>query len=315
MRRVDDLFEVRYGHSLELNRLEQCTDEPRVAFVSRTAKNNGVSAWVRPIAGLDPAPAGSLSVSLGGRNYTLETSLQVNKHYCGRDVSYLIAREPMTEAEKLWWAMCIRSNRYRFSYGRQANRTLATLLLPDEAPSWVTSRSTPELGVIASHSDNGDALGTEKWKGFTFDDVFQIERGERFLKRDLQPGETPYIRATAYNNGVTQRVALAPTFPAGVITLACNGSVGEAFYQPDPFVASDDIAVLTPKESASAAACLFACTVIRQEKYRFSYGRKWFTARLSRSTLSLPVNADGRPDWDFADRYMRGLPVSALALP
>lgn len=64
--RVKDIFDVRYGHSLELNRLEVSTAPDAVAFVSRTARNNGVSATVKPIEGLQPAPAGTISVSLGG---------------------------------------------------------------------------------------------------------------------------------------------------------------------------------------------------------------------------------------------------------
>lgn len=42
----------------------------------------------------------------------------------------------MTTVEKLWWFRCIWVNRHKFSYGRQANRTLGSLLVPDEAPEW-----------------------------------------------------------------------------------------------------------------------------------------------------------------------------------
>lgn len=50
---VRDLFDIEYGQSLALNALSQTTSEDGgVAFVSRTAKNNGVSAWVDPISNL-----------------------------------------------------------------------------------------------------------------------------------------------------------------------------------------------------------------------------------------------------------------------
>lgn len=45
--KVSDLFFVRYGVNLELNTLIQ--DSKGINFVSRTSKNNGVSAKVKPI--------------------------------------------------------------------------------------------------------------------------------------------------------------------------------------------------------------------------------------------------------------------------
>lgn len=38
--------------------------------------------------------------------------------------------DKQTSHEKLWWARRIRANRYRYSYGRQANRTLREMALP-----------------------------------------------------------------------------------------------------------------------------------------------------------------------------------------
>ena len=63
MVKVSDLFEVVYGTNLELNSLE--FDPEGINFVSRTAQNNGVSAKVKPVDGLDPTEAGVLTVTGG----------------------------------------------------------------------------------------------------------------------------------------------------------------------------------------------------------------------------------------------------------
>lgn len=312
---VKDLFNVHYGHSLELNRLTQTSDSHGIAFVSRTARNNGVSARVEPIEGLEPAPAGAISVSLGGRNYALETSLQVNPFYCGRDVSYLLAKRPMDVKEKLWWATCIKANRYRFNFGRQANKTLSELVLPDEVPEWVSSATLPAFRAQSAPKDVKDGeLHSREWRPFLLSDLFDLTRGRRLLRRELEEGSTPYVRATAERNGVSQRVDVAPDFSAGLITVASNGSVGEAFYQPEPFVASDDVVVLTPKEPLSEAASLFVCVIIRREKYRFNYGRKWFTSRMNESLIRLPVNSEGYPDWEFMTAFVASLPAASLTI-
>lgn len=133
--KVSDLFEVAYGSNLELNRLKLHPEG--INFVSRTSRNNGVSARVAPIPHLPPIPSGVLTVAGGGS--VLETFYQAEPFYSGRDLYYLRPLEPMTPEEMLFYARVIRANQYRFSYGRQANRTLKDLLVParSQVPSWV----------------------------------------------------------------------------------------------------------------------------------------------------------------------------------
>jgi hypothetical protein len=63
--KISDLFEVTYGSNLELNSLTETPDG--INFVSRTAKNNGVSARVKPVKDLAPIEGPVLSVAGGGR--------------------------------------------------------------------------------------------------------------------------------------------------------------------------------------------------------------------------------------------------------
>jgi len=138
MTRVSDIFEVKYGHSLELNRLTIVPPGTGVAFVSRKMDDNGISAYVEPIPGVEPAPSGNLSCALGG-NGVLTTHLQEQPFYVGRDVALLKPRGPLTKLQLLFYCMCVKANRYRYSYGRQANRTLKDLLIPplEELPDWL----------------------------------------------------------------------------------------------------------------------------------------------------------------------------------
>jgi type I restriction enzyme M protein len=59
------------------------------------------------------------------------------------------------------------------------------------------------------------------------------------------------------------------------------------------------------------AAGLFICTVIRLEKYRFNYGRKWHLDRMRESVISLPVTQHGNPNWSYMGRYIETLPYSS----
>lgn len=148
MIRVSDLFEVRYGVNLELNALEKSNDG--INFVSRTAKNNGVSAKVKIIEGLEPIPAGTISVAGGGS--VMESFLQPEPYYSGRDLYFLKALQPLSDQQKLFYCTCLRANKYRYNYGRQANRTLKDILVPspDEIPNWVDSLNLTALESLIS---------------------------------------------------------------------------------------------------------------------------------------------------------------------
>lgn len=131
--------EVRYGHSLELNRLQlKPRSDGGIPFISRKMGNNGIAAYVSPVDGVDPAPPRELSCALSG-NGVLSTFYQESSFYTGFHVACLKPKLTLQIKELLYYCSCIWHNRYRFSYGRQANRTLKELLVPSPEiiPSWV----------------------------------------------------------------------------------------------------------------------------------------------------------------------------------
>jgi hypothetical protein len=132
--RLGDIFDVVYGVNLELVRLTQCksTDPGAIPFVSRTENNNGVSAFVEGELDIDPNPAHTLSVAGGGS--VLATFYQPFPYYSGRDLYILMPKNEKSIVEMLFYAQCISVNRYKYNYGRQANKTLRDIMIPSEMP-------------------------------------------------------------------------------------------------------------------------------------------------------------------------------------
>jgi hypothetical protein len=127
----------------------------------------------------------------------------------------------------------------------------------------------------------------------------------------MRPGNTPFISAIDSNNGLRQRVSAAPMHPANVITVNYDGNgVGEAFYQLEPFFALDDVNVLYPKFELNPAIALFLCAIIRREKFRYNYGRKWHLERMNETAVRLPATSAKEPDWNFMEKYIKSLPYS-----
>ncbi len=96
---------------------------------------------------------GVLTVAGGGS--VLETFYQAEPFYSGRDLYVLRPLQPMTPEEMLYYARVIRANQYRFSYGRQANRTLKDLLIPSRStvPNWVYGSARRVVQDIKQHTN------------------------------------------------------------------------------------------------------------------------------------------------------------------
>ena len=316
MIRVKDLFDKCMGTDLELNRQEQLppSHPEAVRYVSRTEKNNGVTTYIRRIA-KEPSPAHVLSVACGGS--VLSTFYQDQPFYSGRDLYYLRPKVDLTPKEMLFYALIIKQNKYKYNYGRQANRTLAELEIPapDEIPSWVYEMEIPTFDDIseAKTIEKVELPPVSEWKGFKYSEIFNMTRGQGGTATEAKknPGTNYYVGASDENNGITQYTSLNTTEPANRITVANNGSVGAAFYQSAPFLASSDVTVLSIKErELTPAIAMFLITLIRQEAAKINYGRKWGISRMKESIIYLPVTKSGAPNWRLMEDYINSLPYS-----
>jgi len=309
--KVSELFYVHYGTSLELNRCKQVKDG--INFVSRTAKNNGVTAIVEHIPDLKPLEVGLITVAANGN--TMSSFVQNKPFYTGYHIFCLKPKKSMTLQEKIFYCMCLRHNKYRFSYGRQANQTLKDLELPDKIPEWVNKASSTLPISKKSFSRNKIHLSERKWKFFRYDDrrLFKIERGRGAYKKDIvkNDGKTPYITALSVNNGLTGKFDMVPKHQGNVISVNRDGEVGEAFYQSLAFCSTEAVHVLLPNFKLNQFIAMFLISLIRMEKFKYNYGRKWGLERMNKSIIKLPVDESGNPDWKFMENYIKSLPYSS----
>ena len=311
---LHDLFDIRYGHSLELNRQRLLSlRNGGIPFVSRTSINNGISAYIEPIKKNPPEKAGVLTVALGGA--VMSTFLQETAFYSGRDVAHLHPKIAITKQQLLFYCACLIHNRYRFSYGRQANRTLKNILIPalTAIPNYVELANVKRFdGCDKSAEDKApNKLNVIAWKPFLLGKLFVIKKGKRLTKANMKNGTTPFIGSTDSNNGTTAFVGQSSIHSGNTISLSYNGSVAEAFFQPVPFWATDDVNVLYPRFSMTTEIALFICTILRMEKYRYNYGRKWHMERMRESIIKLPAISQYKPNFALMEQYIKRLPYSS----
>lgn len=174
-------------------------------------------------------------------------------------------------------------------------------------------------------------LNTTNWKEFVLGRLFVIKKGKRLTSAEQEDGGNNYIGAIDSNNGIANHIAQAPIHKGNTISLSYNGSVGEAFYQKDPYWATDDVNVLYSKyEGFNEQIGFVYCYCIKQEKYKFSYGRKWTLDNMNITIIKLPAqrNDDGTiyldtskkysddgyvPDWQWMENYIKSLHHKPLA--
>lgn len=157
-------------------------------------------------------------------------------------------------------------------------------------------------------------LNISEWKEYRLGDLFEIKKGKRLTSEDQTEGTTPYIGAIDSNNGVSNYIGQAPIHEGNTISLSYNGSVGQVFYQPIPFWATDDVNVLYFRDktiSFNRNMALFICTILKQEQYRYCYGRKWVLDSMNETMVKLPTKGD-KPDWSYMEKYISSLKSQAV---
>lgn len=231
------------------------------------------------------------------------------------NVAVLRPKGNMDINTKIFYALCITRNRYKFSYGRKPKgERLGNIKLPTIPKEFLKIKIEETYGLIKHFSgEKTPKLETGSWKTFQYSDLFAIKKGKRLTKEDMDEGDTPFVGAIDSNNGWREFIGQKPIHEGNTITVNYNGSVAEAFYQPIPFWASDDVNVLYPKFDMTIYTALFIIVIIKMEKYRFNFGRKWHKERMEESVIKLPAIGN-EPDFSFMENYVKSLPFSAKLL-
>ncbi|WP_308514291.1 restriction endonuclease subunit S [uncultured Turicimonas sp.] len=143
---------------------------------------------------------------------------------------------------------------------------------------------------------------------FLISDIFTLKKGTRLTKAQMIKGSIPFIGASAQNNGKTGTVGNNTNLHSGnTISVSYNGSVGEAFYQPLSYWASDDINVLYPNFELTHRIALYIITALRKLGKSYGYGFKWHLKRMEKDSINLPVNDKDQLDLQFMEDYIREL--------
>lgn len=316
MKRLSDIFNCCYGVNLELINCEENTQG--IPFVSRTACNNGVVARVSLINGVTPNPRHTLSLAGGGS--VLSCFYQDEPYYSGRDLFVLSPKENMSKAEMILYSYIINVNKYKYNYGRQANKTFQDLMLPELNEIKNLDYSSFDINYkfdIKPLIPSTFKLDSVAWEWYSIKNIFPtLEKCKCSNATELlEDGtEIPYIGAKKSDNGVMKYVKCDKTLITKgnciVFIGDGQGSVGYCLYQPKDFIGSTTL-IAGYNQYLNKYVAQFLITILDMERYRYSFGRKYNKTTISKSKIRLPKKSDGTPDWVFMENYIKSLPHSS----
>lgn len=158
-------------------------------------------------------------------------------------------------------------------------------------------------------------LNVENWKEFKIKDIFRLEPTKGLDSTELLEGnDINYIGAKHEDNGLMMRCQLegfeswASKGNCIVFIQLGAGSAGYVNYIPDDFIGMNGKTlcgyidgIMDPKIG------LFLETILCKERPKYSFGRSWTGDRLKETTIKLPVDSQGCPDWKFMEDYITSI--------
>jgi len=287
MTQLKDIFDIQYGNGLEFYKMVKHKDG--VPFVSRTFKNNGIVGRVKKHSLIKPMPKNSISVAVSGS--VLESFYHSEEYYTGFHVLCLTPKKNFTLNlnEMLFYCAVIRSNQYKYNYGRQANRTLKYLNIPhpDLIPKNIKEFKDYEKLVIGENLDLSNVNISNNNKKRFVNDIFLLKNGvassqiKRYsMKKNqnyipyIRPSKTQSTSIDAYVN--KKEIEDKYIFPKNTLYVSTDGqgSHSYAYLSIFEFVPNSNVSVLIPKRNMSNLEKLFYSYCISKNRYKFSYGRK-----------------------------------------
>lgn len=321
---MEEVFQIESGKRLEKRNMVP----GKRPFIGSTDKKNGITSFVSNINS-------SIDRNLLGVNYNGSVGEAFYHEYeClfSDDVKRLhLKKVPDDKHILLFMAVAIRKQKDIFQYGYKFNKERMkkqVIFLPVDVngePDYEFMKMYVKKLIYQKYNQYKThalqkikeieaapctlPLAAKTWGKCSIKDVFtDTQRGRRLKKADQTPGKTPYVSSTANNNGVDGFIHVpfgSRTFK-DCISLANSGSVGVAFYEPFSYVASDHVTHLK-KDGLSPYQYLFLIGPLIKQKNNFDFNREIKDERLEKMNIMLPVKEDGKPDFDYMERYGRAI--------
>lgn len=328
--RENGIFTLRASLSgIDKNKLIE-SDDKRIPYITRSDFNNGVALFVgkeqREKYRIDQGNVITIGLdtqTVFYQPYSFYTGQNIQvllNKYLNRYTAKFIIPLLKMQVSKLSWG----GN--GATLGRLKRMQLLLPISEDNLPDYAFMEQyikERESQLIQKYKDfigkniqSGGLpdLKTVKWEKFIIGEIFEHfepgkSKGLNHLTEDMLLGKS-YVGATNRNNGVLSYVQADKKLTQNGNAIGFikngNGSAGYAVYKAESFISTSDV-IFAYANWLNKYIGLFitTCSDMSQEKY--NHGYKWTKERLLKSGIMLPVNKQGKPDYNYMERYGKQL--------
>ncbi len=342
-----EIFEIKKGF---YNKKPLVSNQGTIPFLGATQNNNGITEYYTKEKIKNTSKTGhgkneDISRKIFEGNCIAVTNngsvghayYQISEFTCSHDINPLYLKNQILNKQiAMFLIATIQSQKVCFEYARKwrpMRMVKSKLLLP------VNTKGEPDYAFMEAYMRNQEKqkarvyktyigkrlnelkntkpvepISNKKWGEFYLYDIFaEIQRGKRLKKGDHLKGKTPYVSSTALNNGVDNFIGNKEKVRvfANCLTVANSGSVGATFYQPYKFIASDHVTKLENRKF-NKYTYLFISNLIERLGVKYSFNREINDKRIKREKILLPINSEGKPDYEYMENYMKQLELKKI---
>lgn len=154
------------------------------------------------------------------------------------------------------------------------------------------------------------------WQEFRFGDLISdIYKAKAINKDDLtiatdKLNAIRYITRTAENNGCELLADIRDVDKKHIEkgnAISIGDTTATCFYQEKDFITGDHMVVVRADAWLNEYTALYVVAILTNEQYKYSYGRAYLIDRIKDTIIKLPIDADGNPDWQFMEDYIKSL--------
>lgn len=306
-----------------------------VPYVSSTANNNGVDAYIEAIKGTRVFE-NCISLANSG---SVGTAFYEPFAFVASDHVTSLKRENTSQYVYLFLTAVLEQQKSNFDFNREINDLRIKkmrIMLPvddNDEPDYqfmedymkelmvakrkqyqeYVEQRLAELDIDAKMSKGGGYnldLESRDWKAIPLGNLFSMERGKAKKDTVKEGGQYPFVSAKISNNGVRMFVEKPGVlFPANTISLNSNGDGGTGFgyYQPYDYTIDVNTTALIPQnDKLTNQFCeLFIVGCFGWLHNHFGNALPLSLKRAKKACIMLPVDDNDEPDYDFMEECGR----------
>ncbi|MDT2841895.1 restriction endonuclease subunit S [Vagococcus lutrae] len=320
---LDELFTIKSSaHQIDKVNIKN-NGAKKYPYVTRSNIDNGVSDFIS-YQNVEPNDGNVITIGLD----TQTVFYQSSKFYTGQNIQ-ILDRNNLNRSIALFLIPLLEKQMKKFNWGGNGAtltrlKRLSIILPVDDRgmPDWgymeqYIKSKTEHLNSTVSLLEKHDIydyrkLNDIKWGNFVIGKLFNIRIGKNIdgNKVDKMSGHIPYVTRRETDNGIDG--FLSNNFNEAYLNkiknycITIGNETATPFVQQYDFYTGTKVNILEPiNHQLDLYAMQFLQVCIKNQMGRFSYSYAATSKRLKKQIISIPLNSNGSPDYEFMSQYMK----------